>query len=252
MGSLFRSEITKARVSLTKRGISYQGLSDEQCLKLFKDNKINYCSNGCGSIIKTPDGSHMCRSCWRKTRDINVSKRPEVREKISRKLSGRVFTDEWKQKLSTSAKIVARNRWDNNTNNVREKINSAGVSRPNKEEIRILNVLNSLFEQDFKYVGNGSYFIDGYNPDFINKNEDRIIEFFGNYWHANPSMFGKEQVVMGRLVAKNIWKKDFDKINHFVSKGFKVCVVWGTELKNINKLKAKLRDFNNHICHVSQ
>ena len=70
-----------------------------------------------------------------------------------------------------------------------------------------------------------------FRPDyFLN---GKIIEFNGDFWHANPkiynendqlSMFGHEH-----NIAKNIWKRDAERIERFKLCGFKVHIVWESD-----------------------
>jgi len=76
-------------------------------------------------------------------------------------------------------------------------------------------------------VGDGSFVINGFNPDFVNINgQKKIIELFGDYWHRNTQI------------------KDKKRIKTYNKYGYKVLIVWEHELENINKLKIKLQKFN--------
>lgn len=75
-------------------------------------------------------------------------------------------------------------------------------------------------EVPFK-TGDTIYFIDY----IINKSI--VLECFGDYWHCNPTVFSEnyfhKQVL---LTAKDIWKKDKQKIDALERKFKKVIVVW--------------------------
>lgn len=97
--------------------------------------------------------------------------------------------------------------------------------KPNKPETFLINLLNGLMPNEYKYVGNGEVIIAGKNPDFVNVNgQKKIIELFGDYWHRgqNPE----------------------DRINTFKPYGWDTLVIWERELKNIPALKEKLLQFN--------
>lgn len=101
--------------------------------------------------------------------------------------------------------------------------------RPNKPETCLDKILNDFFPKQYKYVGNGRFTIDTFNPDFINVNgQKKIIEMYGDYWHKTKSgLFRNKR----RL---RVYKKY----------GYKTLIVWEHELKNLNKLVTKLKDFN--------
>lgn len=68
-----------------------------------------------------------------------------------------------------------------------------------------------------------------HNVDFCKNN--KIIEFFGDYWHANPLYFSKEDYIRQKKV-ENIWIHDQNKLNDLQLAGYKVKVVWETEFRN--------------------
>lgn len=65
---------------------------------------------------------------------------------------------------------------------------------------------------------------------------DRVIEFFGDYWHANPKIYeGTGLISMpgkGKIPVKEIWEKDNKKINDLKTLGLSVMIVWEQDYKN--------------------
>lgn len=105
-------------------------------------------------------------------------------------------------------------------------------TRPTKPEKRLRKGLNILFPGEYKYVGDGTTFIGGKCPDFININgQKKIIEMFGNYWHSEEKIGRTKQ------------QEENQRIKHFAKYGFKTLIVWENELKNIKQLKKKLLRF---------
>jgi len=96
----------------------------------------------------------------------------------------------------------------------------------NKKEQLLLNMLNELFPNRFKYVGDWSLFIKNKNPDFIDQNNKIIIEMYGNYWHRNDTK-----------------KQTAKRIDLFKSEGYKTLIIWEKELDNKIKCMEKIRDF---------
>jgi very-short-patch-repair endonuclease len=95
---------------------------------------------------------------------------------------------------------------------------------PNKAEKKLNRILN----KDYKFVGNGKIFFDGYNPDFINVNgQKKIIELFGNYWHNKPE----------------VKLRDKKRIRTYAKYGYSTLVIWEHELNNAKKLKEKINEF---------
>lgn len=136
------------------------------------------------------------------------------------------------EKMSKSAKRYCQRNPKCVENRVKAML--AGLEiKPTKPERRLKNKLNHLFPREYKYVGNGNIFIGRKCPDFININgQKKIIELFGTYWHSKE--------VIGRTKKQ----EENQRIKHFAKYGYKTLIVWEKELKNIFKLKGKLKIFN--------
>ena len=68
----------------------------------------------------------------------------------------------------------------------------------------------------------------------------KIIEFNGDYWHANPELYLFEDFVGNILnnsptYAYEIWAKDAKKRELAESMGYEVMVVWESEYKELPK-----------------
>lgn len=82
--------------------------------------------------------------------------------------------------------------------------------------------------------------------------ENKIIEFNGNFYHANPKYYNKNAIITistnNKKFAKDIWKHDEFKINTLKNLGFKILIIWEDELskdmleKTMNKCIKFLKD----------
>lgn len=101
-----------------------------------------------------------------------------------------------------------------------------------------------LIEQDTKFfeLNEEQLFYNHNNVikvDFKYKNN--IIEFNGDYWHANPEIYKEDDFINGKT-AEETWKKDDLRYEFLKSAGYNVLVVWENEWKKdkdsiINKCK---------------
>jgi hypothetical protein len=58
----------------------------------------------------------------------------------------------------------------------------------------------------------------------------KIIEYCGDYWHANPFMYQPDFLFKQRnKTAKNIWEEDYNKIMTAEKYGFKIKIIWESE-----------------------
>jgi len=108
------------------------------------------------------------------------------------------------------------------------KARKANKSRPNKPEKIIINLIKQ-HNLNFIYVGDNKKWFKGktqsFNPDFINEDENKIIEFFGNYWH------------------KDTQEKDKERLKTHSKYGYKTLVIWEHELKNKEQIVNKIKNF---------
>lgn len=126
-------------------------------------------------------------------------------------------------------RIKSKKLWEDE--NYVRKLQAAYHIKPNKPETILLNLLNALFPEEWKYTGDLSMVINGKCPDFVNCNgQKKIIEMFGDYWHKG--------------------EKESDRAACFSSYGYETLVIWEKELKNIDKVKNKIIDFANKNTHA--
>lgn len=72
-------------------------------------------------------------------------------------------------------------------------------------------------------------------PDFLVPSTNKIIEFYGNYWHANPEKYAKDYEVVfpynKRMTAEQVWNKDTNRINGLLELGYEVLIIWESDYK---------------------
>ena len=61
------------------------------------------------------------------------------------------------------------------------------------------------------------------------KYKNKIIEFNGDYWHANPELYSKSDKLVKGKTAESIWAKDASRIDRLTSAGYEIMVVWENE-----------------------
>ena len=108
-------------------------------------------------------------------------------------------------------------------------------NKPNKQEKVIMGLLQK-YNKDFKYVGNGSFWIENMNPDFINTNgKKQVVEFNGCWWHGCLSCFPNGG-------AGGIRDNTQDRIERFKQYGFECIPIWGHELSNKKQIEEKIKN----------
>jgi hypothetical protein len=143
----------------------------------------------------------------------------DTRNKMANSRRGQKFP-----KLSEARRELLKKRPELMTNLLKRKI-----IMPNKQEQKLNEILQSNFPGEFNYVGDGKVWFEGenhiFNPDFLSTNPKHIIELFGDYWHRNTEI------------------KDKERLETYASLGYKTLVIWEHELKNKEKVIAKIRSF---------
>ena len=173
-------------------------------------------------------------------------KRPEIRAKYALASTGRRFTEEVKCRL----KLIAKERgfprssqekaWNKNRGRKNPKLSKRWVEfwqnpdyvakqmksrgcRPNKVELKLQTILDKVFPNEWKYVGDGQLIIGGRCPDFTNINGKKaLIEHYGTYWHKDDD--------------------PQDRINKFSEFGYQCLVIWENELKDTDILITKIKN----------
>lgn len=65
--------------------------------------------------------------------------------------------------------------------------------------------------------------------------QNKIIEFFGDYWHANPRKYKENDTIQtrkaGKITAAQIWESDKNRLAALKQQGYKVLVIWESDFK---------------------
>ena len=94
--------------------------------------------------------------------------------------------------------------------------------------MELFNKLTDLFPNtphEYEYnIGKYSYDL---------KLGNKIFEFNGDYWHANPNIYDETFInKVSQKTAREIWNKDIDKIKTAEKAGFKVMTIWESDYKD--------------------
>ena len=93
----------------------------------------------------------------------------------------------------------------------------------------IANELFNIIETQIK--GQKEFILGKYVFDFVY--EHKIIEFNGDYWHANPKIYDKTFInKTNGHTAKEIWSHDKSKIKYAQKHGYEVYTVWESDFRN--------------------
>gem|GEM_PF-4805918 len=89
-----------------------------------------------------------------------------------------------------------------------------------KPELKMLDIIQK-YNLSYKYTGDGAFWIENINPDFVNNNGEKIIiEVWGKYWHNR----------------EDNRKRDEEKLITLQKYGWKRIVFWDDEINELNVL----------------
>lgn len=117
--------------------------------------------------------------------------------------------------------------------NIRKWLKSCGI-KPNKVELKLNDILQNLFPNKYKLNVRGEIMIlGGKIPDFVNKNDRKIVELYGDYFHSK------------KVTGIESDQHEKERINYFKRFGFDTLIIWERELKNLKKVENQIIQFNN-------
>lgn len=149
----------------------------------------------------------------------NISKNIEIKHKIINSKK------EYFSKLTHDEKLKI-------TENARKSVTHRGgfSSKPEKKVQRIFISIG------FNIECNKMLF--QYSWDIVYHNF--LIEIHGIYWHAKPSVYTADFMILNKIKASDIWEKDARKQKKAFDNGYTVIVIWEDEIKSKNDDEIKL------------
>lgn len=167
--------------------------------------------------------SECTKKAWENSqRRNNLSEESKKRwkdEKFRKNFSSKMKKAWQRPEMLKNYSEKSKKMWNNveKRNQIVRAALKASYLSPNKCEQSLQQVLNELYPNEYKFVGDGEVVIGGFSPDFINCNGKKlIVEFDGNYWHYS----------------EKVKEKDQRKLLKYKELGFDTLVIKENEFKN--------------------
>lgn len=111
---------------------------------------------------------------------------------------------------------------------------------------------SNFTDNQFQFkLKNGEFIISKYAVDFIDHSSNKIIEFNGDIYHANPSIYNESDNPNPwnrKLTSSDIWRYDKIRNDEIKSMGYKVLVIWESDYRrDRQKCMTECVDFINDI-----
>lgn len=213
--NISQSDIIKGKVkeSISKKYSSYEEYRSLQLQKL--RNGFNEYKKDPIKIIET---TKKCKDTIDKKYGVeNISQIDHVRVKNSKNQKDRF------SKMSYEDKLIA-------TNEARKAVCSRGGFE-SKIEKRIHHCLVDLDIDFTKHIQ-----LFNYNYDILIF-DNLLIEIQGDMWHGNPAKYKATDIIMGKILVSDLWKKDKNKKITAENNGYKIIYIWEDEIKKCNGLE---------------
>ena len=202
--------------------------------------KRKFCSRKCSaknSIGKKgsprPDLSERNKKRWKEDRNGMMA---IVKKSLAIRKEKGENDEEYKQKQRENGSRCAHKYlvpyFKTHKDEIIKKAYKSRKISPNEKEKYLLKILNDV-DINWMFVGDGSFIVGHKMPDYLYNGKNLLIEYFGDYWHSSKITGIPKQ------------EHETERIQHFVKYGYKCLVIWYNELKNIDKLKEKIRKFQN-------
>jgi hypothetical protein len=194
---------------------------------------------GVDNVLKDPKFRKDGYEKTKKLLETINNKSEEEKELISKKLS-----DSWNNKSEEEKEEIILKRY-----NTKKENGSWGVSKAS--QIFFWKLYNLLSDDNKKecyfYELNRECRLLSYFVDF--KVGNKIIEFNGDKWHANPKKYNKNDCprpLGKRIPSSEIWNNDIKRNSLLMENGYNIYEVWLSDVKKCEEKELqKCLDFIN-------
>ncbi len=238
-GIFHHSEETKKAIIKKQKGKHY---SPETEFK--KDHTINK-----GRIRSKDVKKNISKGRLKRKEKLGYINSPKTRKNMSKTRKRLIKEGKIKFPIKSFKKgMVPWNKGKFHSERTKRKIRKARKKQKiplhhTKPELKFIELINK-YNLPFKYTGDGRFWIENINPDFVECNGKKIcIEVFGDYWHNPLKRIGLrwERTEKGRrdILAKYGWK---------------MLVLWENELNTLSdeKILSKIKKFINSKNSISK
>jgi very-short-patch-repair endonuclease len=193
-------------------------------------NRKKYCSRECRKTVKI---EHECIGCHEKFYVFPSSKKIYCSRKCLDKYRPNVWQKKWPKiyeyanvKCNMCGSLMYRSLKNKNNYYCSQKCyqeyiknnpHTIRIDQINNQEVFLQILLEIILPTEWIYVGNNQLNISGKNPDYVHKSGNKLIEYYGRYWHRNDN--------------------PNERIKFFRERGYECLVIWEDELFKQGKTK---------------
>lgn len=162
-------------------------------------------------------------------------------DKLKEKMKD-VFTLDWF--IVKYGDTVGREKYRERCDNIKATSHFKKYNKENKNNVSKISqkIFNTIYEnEELALKCKKVYFADlnheygcgtSRNFDFVVLDDKKIIEFNGDKFHANPTMYAPEDTpnpYIKNLTASQIWTDDLQKLQAAQNNGYEILIIWESE-----------------------
>jgi len=123
----------------------------------------------------------------------------------------------------------------------RIKLNPIKYQKISKKESKLLKEISQTYPDVI-----GSYVVGRFVCDIFIPSLNMVIEFYGDYWHCNPSIYKIDYFHKHKKkIASEIWEEDEIRVDYIKKRGYNLHIIWEKEYKNPNYINVLLNILKN-------
>lgn len=128
-----------------------------------------------------------------------------------------------------------------------EAIKKIGQYMSHSQVSKVEHDMSTEIEQFI--AGKRNCYVNGWCCDFVVDDKKLICEFFGDFWHANPSKYGIDWInPISKKHAKDIRDRDERKLSELRELGYHVIVIWESDWRfDKDVCMQRIKDVYNRI-----
>lgn len=211
--------------------------SEEEAQVLAKKQKDKNNKKGAlGSINRQHKNirkqSHRCKEYWMfrgYTEEESINKIKKLQANFSLSKCIEKYGDKSGHEIWSNRQI----KW---LNSLKSSGIYSGYSKISKE---LFDSLSKEFPNEKFFYADNEQIVKtdklSISVDFLFEKESKIIEFNGDYWHANPKKYNKNSKMKGGVLAETIWEFDKTRNDELLKSGYEVLIIWESDYRNNKK-----------------
>ena len=153
---------------------------------------------------------------------------------------GKRHSEETKKTISEKISEVSAFHYKNKEPGFQRKRRRAwaatmGKKGPGRSERKLGTILRKASPGTFRFVGSGTFIVDGLNPDWVSKSKRKIVELFGRAFHDKDHCIWALPSRRTERGRRRVFRKH----------GYGLLVIWDDQLGDEKKLIRRVRRFAN-------